>query len=160
MPEPPRGFRREAFSRVIGSGPADFRQAADGLERWAAHRGSNVEVFPADAPLRAGTTVAIRTRQLGVWILAACRIESVVDEPTQRGFVYSTLPGHPECGYESLVVRLDGDAVIFDIEAVSKPGTALVRVAAPVALVLQRRAAAAYLSALHSFVRHDGCPRR
>jgi uncharacterized protein (UPF0548 family) len=109
-------------------------------------------VFPADAALTAGTTVGIRTRQLGLWVVAACRVESVIDEPTRRGFVYSTLPDHPECGYESFVVDLDGDDVVFAIEAVSKPGIVLVRAVAPLARELQRRASEAYLDALRAHV--------
>ena len=83
---------------MIGTDPADFRIASEGLEVWAAHRGSGVEVFPVGAKLLAGSTVGIRTRQLGLWVVAACRVETVVDEPNRRGFVYSTLPDHPECG--------------------------------------------------------------
>ena len=85
-------------------------------------RGSGVEVVPDDAALLPGTTVAILTRQLGLWVLAACRIESVIDEPRRFGFVYSTLPDHPECGYESFVVTNVDDEIVFTIDAVSRPG--------------------------------------
>ena len=151
-PVPPGGFRAERFTKMIGTDPADFRIASEGLEVWAAHRGSGVEVFPAGAKLLAGSTVGIRTRQLGLWVVAACRVESVVDEPNRRGFVYSTLPDHPECGYESFIVRFDSGEVVFEIEAVSKPGVALVRVVAPLTRDLQRRATKAYLDALHRYV--------
>ena len=151
-PAPPPGFRTERFTRVIGTDLADFRLASEGLESWTAHRGSGVDVFPAEAELVAGSTVGIRTRQLGLWVVAACRVESVIDEPNRRGFVYSTLPGHPECGYESFIVGFDGDEVIFEIEAVSKPGIALVKVAAPLTRKLQQRASEAYLDALHRYI--------
>ena len=151
-PVPPAGFRAERFTRVIGTDRADFRLASEGLESWVAHRGSGVDVFPAEAELVAGSTVGIRTRQLGLWVVAACRVESVIDESNRRGFVYSTLPNHPECGYESFVVRFDSSEVIFEIEAVSKPGVALVRVATPLTRKLQRRASEAYLDALHRYV--------
>lgn len=110
-------------------------------------------MFPVDAPLEPGSTVAIVTRQLGLWVLAACRVESVTDEPSSFGFVYSTLPDHPERGYESFMVRHLGDGeVIFDIEAVSRPGIPLVRIGAPVTRMVQRRASHAYLAALRSYV--------
>jgi uncharacterized protein (UPF0548 family) len=150
--EPPPGYHREIFERRIGSGSTDFARARRGLEQWAAHRGSGVEVVPDDAALLPGTTVAILTRQLGLWVLAACRIESVIDEPRSFGFVYSTLPDHPECGYESFVVTNVDDEIVFTIDAVSRPGIPLVRLGAPLTRVLQRRASDAYLTALGAWV--------
>lgn len=155
-PEPPSGYRHDIFKRTVGSGRMDFDRARRGLERWAAHRGSGVEIFPSDAPLAAGTTVAILTRQLGLWVLAACRVESVIDEPTRFGFVYATLPDHPEQGYESFIVNeVDGE-IIFEIDAVSRPGIPIVRLGAPVTQLLQRRASDAYLAALNSWVHNQG----
>ena len=151
-PEPPPGFRHDTFTRTVGSGPEDFGRARQGLERWAAHRGSGVEVFPLDAVLDPGATVAILTRQLGLWVLAACRVETVIDEATRFGFVYATLPDHPEEGYESFIVsNVDGE-IIFRIDAVSRPGIPIVRLATPVTHLLQRRASDAYLAALGAWV--------
>jgi uncharacterized protein (UPF0548 family) len=121
-------FSHERFSRDIGVEDRDFERARTGLMCWAAHRGSGVEVFPETAEVRGGETVAILTRQLGLWVLAACRVVSVVDQPTEFGFTYATLPDHPECGYESFTVVLDAGTVRFDVEATSKPGIPLVRV--------------------------------
>ncbi|WP_426573809.1 DUF1990 family protein [Aquihabitans sp. McL0605] len=149
----PKGFRRDVFTRVIGSGADDFERAKRGLEQWAAHRGSGVEVLPPDAALATGTTVALVTRQVGLWVLAACRVDSVIDEPTRFGFVYVTLPDHPECGVESFTITGTEHEVMFRIEAVSRPGVPLVRLGSPVTRILQRRAADAYLAALHTWVR-------
>lgn len=155
-PATPSGFRHERFRREIGLGDDDFRKARDGLIAWAAHRGSGVEVFPGTAEVAVGETVAILTRQLGLWVLAACRVMSVVDQPTEFGFTYATLPDHPECGYESFTVKLDAGRVRFDIEATSKPGIPLVRVGSPVTRVLQKRATHAYLESLAQWVgTHD-----
>lgn len=150
--EPPRGFRHESFSRVVGRGARSLAQARLGLQQWVAHRGSGVEVFPADVELAPGSIVALVTRQLGLWILAACRVEALVDEPSRFGFVYATLPDHPACGYESFVVRRDGDDVVFEIDVVSRPGVPLARIGAPVARLLQRNAANAYLDAMENWV--------
>ena len=151
-PEPPTGFRHDTFKRTVGSGPTDFLRARHGLEQWAAHRQSGVDVFPPDAALSPDSTVAIVTRQLGLWVLAACRVVEVIDEPSRFGFMYATLPDHPEQGYESFVVsNVDGE-IIFKIDAVSRPGIAIVRFASPVTRLLQRRASNAYLTALHSWV--------
>lgn len=125
--EPPAGFRRDSYQRVVGHGTASFARARDGLVRWAAHRGGGVEVFPIDVALEPGAVVALVTRQAGVWVLAACGVETVVDEPSRFGFTYAILPGHPERGYESFTVALDEGVVTFTIEAVSRPGTALIR---------------------------------
>lgn len=151
-PTPPKGFRHDRYEQVIGSGAADLDRARLGLQRWAAHRGSGVEVLPADAGLTTGTTVAILTRQLGLWVLAACRVTSVIDEPTRFGFTYATLPGHPERGYESFVVELVDDDVVFRIEAVSRPDLPLLRLGSPITQTLQRRATNAYLRGLASWV--------
>ena len=157
-PEPPPGYRHESFKRTLGAGPEDFLRARQGLERWAAHRGSGVEVHPSDAELTPGSTVAILTRQLGLWVLAACRVEAVFDEPTRFGFVYATLPDHPEQGYESFIVSDVGGEIIFEIDAVSRPGIPLVRLGSPVTRLLQRRASDAYLAALHTSVRAAAQP--
>jgi uncharacterized protein (UPF0548 family) len=145
---PPAGFRSDKFSRMIGDRDS-FERARAGLQQWVAHRGSGVEIFPDDAEIVEGETVAIVTRQLGLWVLASCRIENVTDEATEFGFVYATLPDHPECGYESFTVHTDETGVRFDIEAVSKPGIPLVRLGAPAAHLIQRRATNGYLDAMH-----------
>lgn len=111
-----------------------------------------MDIFPLDAELAPESTVAIVTRQLGLWVLAACRIETVIDESTRFGFVYATLPGHPEQGYESFIVcNVDGK-IIFQIDAVSRPGIPIIRLGAPVTRLLQRRASNAYLAALQAWV--------
>ena len=153
---PPSGYRQDAFSREIGVGTDAFNRARTGLREWVAHSDSGVEVFPADAALAEGGTVAIVTRQLGLWILAACRIETVSDDASMFGFTYATLPGHPENGYESFVVRLENETVFFDIDVVSKPGIPLVRFGRPVTRLLQRRATKAYLASLERRTRDLG----
>ncbi|MEO6627880.1 MAG: DUF1990 family protein, partial [Aquihabitans sp.] len=90
--------------RTLGSGPEDFARARQGIEQWAAHRGSGGDIFPPEAVVAPGAIVAILTRQLGLWVLSACRVGTVIDEATRFGFVYATLPDHPAAGYESFVV--------------------------------------------------------
>jgi uncharacterized protein (UPF0548 family) len=145
---PPHGFHHTRSNRQIGTTRADFERARLGLQQWQAHRRSGIEVFPSEAAVADGATVAILTRQLGLWVLAACRVTSVVDEHNVFGFTYATLPGHPEDGYESFIVRIDDNSVVFDIEAVSRPGILLVRLATPVTRQIQKRATDAYLAAL------------
>lgn len=103
-------------------------------------------------PVIEGETVAIVTRQLGLWVVASCRVTNVIDDPATFGFTYATLPDHPERGYESFTVRHTEHGVRFEIEAVSQPGIALVRLASPIARQIQRRATHAYLDALARFI--------
>ena len=145
---PPPGFRHERFSRQIGASESDFLRGRAGLQQWRAHRDSGVEVSPVEAEVAVGETVAIVTCQLGLWVLAACRIEAVLDESDAFGFTYSTLPDHPECGFETFTVRRAPGAVRFEIEATSRPGIPLVRLGGVVTRKPQRRATNRYLSAL------------
>lgn len=149
---PPPTFHRDVVHRSLGSGRAVLDQGRLGLEAWAAHRGAGVDVFPDDAALAEGTTVALVTRQLGLWVLAGCRVTHVVDEEDRFGFTYATLPDHPEEGYETFLVVDHGDEVRFTIEAVSRPATPLVELGLPVTRALQRRATNRYLDALQAWV--------
>ena len=79
----------------------------------------------------------------------------VVDEPDRFGFTYATLPGHPECGWESFVVARVEAEVRFTIEAVSKPAATIVRLGAPIARQLQKRATIRYLDGMDRWTR-DG----
>jgi uncharacterized protein (UPF0548 family) len=148
----PSGFHRLRADRTIGGGDDVFRRARAGLQAWAAHRGAGVEVVPADVAPAAGLDVAVVTRRLGLWALAACRVVDVVDEADRWGFTYATLPGHPVDGYESFVVTLDDDGVRFRIDAVSRPADLLMRLGGPVPSFLQRRMAIGYLDALEAWV--------
>jgi uncharacterized protein (UPF0548 family) len=146
--EPLNGFHRDNVGITLGQGDEAFERARGGLQDWEAHRGAGVEVFPTRADIREGEVVAILTRQLGLWVLAACRIESTIDNESTFGFTYATLPDHPERGYESFTIRRQGDDVTFEINAASRPGIPLVRLGAPVTRILQKRTTRAYLDAL------------
>lgn len=152
----PDDFHRDEAEVVIGHGVDTFARACDGLRIWKAHRGAGVDVLPADAVLEPGATVALRTRQLGLWVVAACRVESVVDEHDRFAFTYATLPDHPEQGVESFEILHDADTddVRFRIHAVSRGSTAILRLGTPVVHALQRRALADYLDALHRWTSH------
>ena len=148
----PDGYRHDTDALVLGTGDETFTRAAAGLRCWSAHRGAGVTVFPEDAPLETGTTVALALPLLLVHTLAACRIVAVVDEPGRFGFAYGTVVGHPEQGEEAFVIERVEDAVRFRIAAFSKPADPLARLGAPVARHIQRRVTRAYLSGLRDFV--------
>jgi uncharacterized protein (UPF0548 family) len=128
------GFHHDTVCRILGRGEETYRRACEGLVRWEAHRGAGVEVFPVRASLDVGETVAVLTRQVGVWVLAACRLTAVEHRPDAFGFTFATLTDHPERGIESFIVRRVGEEVRFEIVAVARPGNLLVRAIAPMAV--------------------------
>ena len=103
-----------------------------------------ITVFPADAPLRVGTTVALRVRHFGLWSLNACRIVYLVEQygnVERFGFAYGTLPDHGVRGEERFTVEWDhaDDSVTYDVLAMSRPGSVLSWVALPLLRRVQRR---------------------
>ncbi len=148
----PIGYRHDSYVMRLGDGDASYRRAVQGLVEWRPHRAAGVLVYPHDAPLTTGTTVALALPLVGVHALAACRIVAVVREGSRFGFAYGTVAGHPERGEEAFVVERDGDAVRFRITAVSKPADPLARIGSPVTRLVQRRVTRAYLEGLRAFV--------
>ncbi len=56
------------------------------------------------------------------FIEVVCRVVDVVDQPDRCGFVYGTLPNHPEQGEESFIASRSANGVLtFEIVAVSRP---------------------------------------
>jgi uncharacterized protein (UPF0548 family) len=151
--ELPQGYEHGRDQVVLGADPAAFAAAVDGLRHWVCHRAIGVRVAPADAPIAEGTTVALALPIAGLWVLAACRIVRVVDEPDRFGFAYGTLRTHPEVGEEAFVVERHGDAVTFTITAFWRPADPVVRIGAPLTRRVQRRATLGYLRGL---ARHVG----
>ena len=151
------GTSRSAHDRVegvVGHGVQDFAAARTGLSTWAAHAAPGLRVFPPSAPLADGATCLVTFGTPLLALVAPCRVTRVLDEERRFGFTYATLPGHPEEGEESFVCALeDGGDVRFTIEARSRPGSALVRAAAPINRRVQRHMAGAYLDALRRHVR-------
>lgn len=150
----PPGYRHDAETRVLGSGSRVFERAVAGLRSWRAHRGAGVRVFPEDAPIEEGTSVALALPLLGLSVFAACRIVSVVSQPGRFGFAYGTLAAHPERGEEAFLVEDHDGEISFRIVAFSEPADILSRLGSPVARLVQRRVTASYFAALASFVEH------
>jgi uncharacterized protein (UPF0548 family) len=104
-----------------------------------------IGVFPTDAPIEVGTTVAVLARHHGFRSLNACRIVYLIDEDDgdvrRCGFAYGTLPEHAERGEERFTVewRRDEGSVHYDLYAFSRPNHLLARIGHPLARRLQRR---------------------
>ncbi|MEO0492187.1 MAG: DUF1990 domain-containing protein [Actinomycetota bacterium] len=149
------GAHRVTAAGTVGHGDAAFAAGVAALRSWEAHEIAGVAT--SGAPLVEGATVGLSARTFGVWLVFACRVVELVDEPDRFGFVYATLPGHPERGRESFVLRRvsspAGDVtVVFDIEAESEAGSILTRLAGPIARVLQRRFTVAYVEAMRTAI--------
>jgi len=141
--------RPSVHHRIVGSGPTAFAAAVAGLRVWAPQRGIGARIHPPDNPVDVGTTVLIVLPFGPVAIVAPNRIVAVIDEPGVFGFAYGTLPGHPESGEESFVVRQAPDGTVTATVSVdARPDNLPGRLAAPVVTALQRVAIRGYLAAL------------
>lgn len=140
-------------SAVIGHGAEDFRRAGDALFAWEVQRRSGLRVRAA-SHVAVGADVEVAFGVGPFRIPAPCRVISVEDTDTRRGFAYGTLRGHPESGEESftVVLRPDG-AVELEIVAFSKPGRWFTRLGAPIGRKVQSRVTNRYLKALSTLSR-------
>jgi uncharacterized protein (UPF0548 family) len=137
----PPGYSRDHLRVQLGSGPATFEPACDALRNWKMFDLGWTSIVDATCPLVRGREVAVLARVGFLWTLNACRIVEVCDEPHSRlGFAYGTLDEHAEQGEERFVVEIDSAGrVWFDLLAISRPHRWYVRVARPLARLLQRR---------------------
>jgi uncharacterized protein (UPF0548 family) len=149
----PAGYKRDHERIELGTGAAVFEAACAGLRGWKMFDLGWTAVANSDCPLVAGREVAVLARVGPVWMLNACRIVQVFDEPGRvLGFAYGTLDEHAEQGEERFLIEMDSSRrVWFDLLAVSRPGRWYVRIGYPVARFFQwrfrRGAAAAMLRA-------------
>lgn len=135
------------LARPLGVGTLD--RAADALFGWRAHVGAGLRVVASADRVVPGSVVDLF---LGIgWfaVRAPCRVLTVIDEPDRRGFVYGTLPGHPERGEEAFLLERDADGLVtFRVVAVSEPATVMARLGGPVTGRVQRAIVRRYLAAL------------
>lgn len=109
------------------------------------------------ATAREGQTLALAIPVGPISVSATCRIIEVIDEPDRFGYVYSTLPHHPEDGEESFILaRHDNGHVDFTVTAVWRPSTLATRVCPPVTRFLQNRAISRYLDGVTRFQGRGG----
>ena len=162
----PPGHALDRATVAIGRGAADFERARSALMAWKQFDIGWAETFPRDAPVEAGTVVAVLIRHLGFWSLNGARVLYGVGSPeggTRFGYACGTLTTHAESGEELFEVLLDPrtDEVLYSIRAVSRPQALLARIGQPVVRMLQRRfrahSAAAMARATRSAEPH---PRR
>lgn len=137
----PSGFVHDVSRSEIGRGGPAFAVARAALRRWAQFDLGWVRIAEPRPPLAPGTVVAVEARTGGLWSTNVCRVTDVVDEPSRFGFLYSTTMVHVADGQERFVVEWGtaDDALVYVIEAVSRPRHLLMRMGYPVARRMQRR---------------------
>jgi uncharacterized protein (UPF0548 family) len=145
------GYQYDEHSKLVGEGEVVWARAKAALAQWRPQRGAGLEVYPGEAAVDVGTTVLVVGRALGVAMIAACRVTQMTDEPNRFGFVYATLPVHPEVGEESFLVERGEDGVVrFELRVVSTLHDPIARLGGPVSRRLQRAATRRYLDAMQS----------
>jgi uncharacterized protein (UPF0548 family) len=153
-PPPPPGFRALRVRTALEAG--SFERAADALLTWGMHRLTPLlRVEGEPGPAAPGVTVVLRMGPLR----APCRVVWAVREENRAGFGYGTLPGHPESGEESFLVRRFPDgSVDFTVFAVSRPAAWYVRLSGPCGRLAQKAAARQYGRTLRKMSRTPVSP--
>jgi uncharacterized protein (UPF0548 family) len=143
--KPPHGFKVDTASGLIGRGPDVFARAKCALSQWKQFELGWVELFPRNASIEPGTSVAVLIHHLGLWSLNGCRIVYRIDDDDAAvesfGFAYGTLTNHAEMGEEIFEVSHDPGSgeVTYRICAVSRPRAALARMGYPYVRFCQSR---------------------
>ncbi|WP_405583486.1 DUF1990 family protein [Streptomyces sp. NBC_01190] len=146
---PPPGFRALRVRTRLAAGSYD--RAAEALFGWRMHRATPLlRVVSADGDAASGVRVLLRTGPIRI----PCEVVWTIHEPHRTGFAYGSLPGHPECGEESFVLRRTPDgSVDFTVLAFSHPAAWYLRAFAPAAHPIQLFFAHQYARTLHRLSR-------
>ena len=158
-PELPTGWHHlKAVREVVVLSEFDgLALGKEAIQDWAAQKELRLVLEPARPPMVEGSVLAfaLPMKPLGFWATGACRIVKVVDEPDRFGFVYGTLPHHPERGEEAFLVHrspLTPNLLTFTITAFSRGAKLPMKVSGPIGRIIQRRAAEIYLTGYEKFV--------
>jgi uncharacterized protein (UPF0548 family) len=151
--ELPAGYHHLRRTETIGEGRAVFELAARSILNWDMHRGAGFDIEASSTEARADLSHTTRVKvSWGVGpvrLTAPCEVVAVVDEDDRRGFVYGTLPGHPETGEEAFLVSIgENDMVTMDVVAFSRPSRWYAKLAGRFGPRVQSVAAGRYIRAL------------
>ncbi len=142
---PAQGYVRDHNRVQVGSGKLVFEKSVVALQSWRNFDLGWVKIYPTNAPIAEGTTIAMAANAMGLWCLNACRIVYMVDERAgdlwRFGFAYGTLPKHIARGEERFFIEWDrrDDSVCYDILAYSQPHALLARLGYPLVRLFQKR---------------------
>lgn len=131
--------RRAVREETIGWGIKRFDRARNALARLEQFNLPGTVVVPS-AIASPGRRYVVFARRLGLWTAAPVEVTSMDIGDRSVTYTMRTLGGHPLAGEETFTVtRRPNGIVRFRIEAVSRPGTAWVRMLAPLIRLLQFR---------------------
>lgn len=152
--ELPAGYVTAERSVVVGSGTAALERAAAAVFAWRAQRSVGLRVRASGPASEPGTVVVLTAGLPRFGYDIPCRVVWAQPDGDERGFAYGTLPGHPESGEESFVVRRapSGD-VVFTVRVFYRLASPLARLGGPLSAVVQRLATARYLAAVRRAAR-------
>ncbi|UTT62525.1 DUF1990 family protein [Microcella humidisoli] len=144
----PAGFRVFRHEAVIGAGAERWASASAEVLEWGMQRGAGIRVNTPRVVV--GDDVTLTIPLLGIVpVTARTRVLAIVDEPSRRGFVYGTLPGHPERGEEAFLVTIDNAGVVrAAVHGFSRPAPGIWMLGAPVLRLVQAIYTRRYLRAL------------
>jgi len=163
---PPEGFRRVARSARVGHGEERWLFAREQILTWGVKRrsGFGVTLLPrdpmgelrdlsVDSPdhphVRPGDTIVLSLGRGRFIAHEPVRVVYVVDEPTEAGFAYGTLEGHPLRGEEAFMIEhRDDNSVWISVRSFSRPSSLKWMLLSPVLRILQRIVVSRYLRAL------------
>jgi len=149
----PDGFQRQTWRKNVEHG--DFAAAAEAIRQWHGHEAAGIKRWPAQPEIRTGQTLALAIPVGPISFSATCRIVDVIDEPHRYGFIYSTLPHHPEDGEESFVVTQHADGrVDVAVTAVWRAVMLGNHLCPPLTRFLQNRAIIRYLDGIATSQSH------
>jgi uncharacterized protein (UPF0548 family) len=145
----PPGYHHQYLSAPIGYGRTQFQAAAECLMRWEMHARAGLHPQVSDPVAREGSVAVLRLQLGPVRLRVPVRVIRVVEGASRRGFVYGTLPGHPERGEESFAVEMAEDGtVFFHLVAFSRPARWFTRLGGPVSRAGQVLVSERYLTAV------------
>ena len=136
----PDRFSVDRYRVQLGRGQEVFERAAEAVRTWKVYPSAWMTLYPPNAPVVKGTSVAILAHLPIIWGKSAVRIVYVIEEPRRYGFALGTLPKHIESGEERFSVEwLADDSVWYEILAISRPRHPLAKLGYPVARLVQKR---------------------
>lgn len=137
----------EVFTRSARLPGTSFDEAGERLMTWRVHERAGLRVASSADRASRDAVVVMRLGPGPFSLTIPCRVVCAVEETNRVGFVYGTLPGHPESGEEAFLIERNGDEVRFQIRAFSRPSSRLARLAGPLGRQFQRIMTDRYLQA-------------
>lgn len=130
----PPGFRHLFFRMPLGTGADLYRRAGEAVLGFRMHRATGARVTASAPSAAPGVRLTVGAGPLRV----PCEVVWCEKSEKRTGWGYGTLPGHQASGEEAFLVEHDDrDRVWFSVIAYSRPARLPMRLAGPVAVVLQ-----------------------